>query len=415
MGIILKKTIKIPLYLLGDIIYFISKFIPRHKNIWIFGSWLGDKFADNSKYLFLYITKNHPEIRAIWFTNSKSVFNYLKRQKYEVIKMHSFKAFMLVLMSSCVISSTGLADVLSGMSRFVRVRAIELWHGTPLKKLEGPTNHSYKSILSKFINNLYEFWYKIFPFTKQCDMVIATSDLSKESMALALNVDRKKVLVTGYPRNDIFFNNSGANFNKFKLNLREKIDFKYIFIYLPTFRSQENKQEDYLFTKYGFSPIVFQHLLEDLNAIFIFKCHYYHKRLNLSLNNNGEISQRIYNLSDEDFPDIYPILKETNILITDYSSVYFDYLLLNRPIIFTPFDLKEFVSTEREFFYNYNDVTPGPKAKNWNEVLIYIKDSIKYPKKYELERKRVCNMFNTYHDADNSRRVFEAIVEELKI
>ncbi|WP_456324160.1 CDP-glycerol glycerophosphotransferase family protein [Desulfonauticus submarinus] len=65
------------------------------------------------------------------------------------------------------------------------------------------------------------------------------------------------------------------------------------------------------------------------------------------------------------------------------------------------------VQRDRKLYCNYNNVTPGPKAKNWNEVLEYLK-------KYESERKRICKLFNAYNDANNSERVYEAIKEIIK-
>jgi CDP-glycerol glycerophosphotransferase (TagB/SpsB family) len=117
--------------------------------------------------------------------------------------------------------------------------------------------------------------------------------------------------------------------------------------------------------------------------------------------------ERIFSPSDEDLPDIYPLLRESAVLITDYSSVYFDYLLLDRPIIFAPFDLQLYTTAERELFYDYDQVTPGPKAKDWPDVLRLLREAMQNDS-WSDERRKVCTRFNKFKDSNNSERVFQA-------
>jgi CDP-glycerol glycerophosphotransferase (TagB/SpsB family) len=112
-------------------------------------------------------------------------------------------------------------------------------------------------------------------------------------------------------------------------------------------------------------------------------------------------------------PDIYPLLKRVNILITDYSSVYFDFLLLDRPIIFAPFDLREFVSLDgQELFYDYDEVTPGPKATDWKGVLEFVERNLQCDD-YKTQRKEICLRFNEFRDCKNSERVYNIIKNSL--
>ncbi|CDG65347.1 MAG: hypothetical protein PWQ15_982 [Methanobacterium sp.] len=123
---------------------------------------------------------------------------------------------------------------------------------------------------------------------------------------------------------------------------------------------------------------------------------------------------RIYLLQDEDInQDVYKILPFTDYLITDYSSVYFDYMLLNKPIIFAPFDIDDYIKNDREFYYNYNDVTPGPKAYNWKEVLKYINKIVREPNRYKDQRKIINQKFNKYNDNKNCQRVVNEIIKEI--
>lgn len=408
----LRLLIKLFLYVLLEVVYLISGAVPKNKNIWIFGSWFGKKFADNSKYLFLYVKRNHPEIRSIWLTHNPRVFLNLRRKGYEVYKIHSMKGLLYSMRASCVIVSTGLSDV--NRYAIMRVKKIQLWHGTPLKKLERAKgsydNRNYKEG-NKFLF-LYDIVHKVFPFTNEhYDIVIATSEEARENMSLVFNMDKEKIVVTGYPRNDALLDASWLTSNKcdYLENIRSKVDFRCIVVYLPTHRGEGKKKED-LFEKYDFKIDILQQMLEKLNAIFIIKAHHYHNRLNLPYDKKK--LQRIYTPSDDELPDVYPLLKETDILITDYSSVYFDYLLLDKPIIFAPFDINKFLKEERELFYDYTEVTPGPKAKNWQEVFRLVEEVLQNDY-WKEERKIICGRFNKFKDNRNSERVFK-VIRDLK-
>ena len=100
-------------------------------------------------------------------------------------------------------------------------------------------------------------------------------------------------------------------------------------------------------------------------------------------------------------------------LVTDYSSVYFDFLLLDRPILFAPFDLDEY-RTRRNFYYEYDDVTPGPKARTWTEVMNQLDLVLEGVDAHKDDRKRVRDKFNKHQDAGSSARVAEKIQASLR-
>ena len=102
-------------------------------------------------------------------------------------------------------------------------------------------------------------------------------------------------------------------------------------------------------------------------------------------------------------------LLETDILITDYSSSYFDYLLLNRPIIFAPFDLDSYLNQERGFYFDYDSHTPGEKALNWDELLSCIENSVNNPDNYKKQRQKLCKEFFEYMDGKDLGRIFSEL------
>jgi CDP-glycerol glycerophosphotransferase (TagB/SpsB family) len=151
--------------------------------------------------------------------------------------------------------------------------------------------------------------------------------------------------------------------------------------------------------------------LADMHVLLLVKVHFFHLQeldsLKDRLNSVLFVEERDIN------QDIYTILPETDFLVTDYPSVYFDYLLLNKPIIFAPFDIEQYVENDRALYYNYDDVTPGPKARNWREVMECIEDILTKSDAFEDERRRVSRMFNAYDDGCSSKRVYDAIVTTL--
>lgn len=355
--------------------------IPRKKDLWIFGSSHGKRFADNSKYLFLYVNKNCPDIKPVWLTKNQKVIDELNKNKYQVYNMFSLKGFWYSMRAGYVITSHGMRDINNILIGGAKI--IQLGHATPFKDF---SVHNLSATLRKITGISSHY-------------AIATSEKIRKEAALLIGVPEKYTAITGTPRNDGLFDNSNLSSNNYIEDLKKRIKFKHIITYFPTWR----KDGSNLFEKYKFKAEEIEKKLEKLDAILIIKAHPMNV-INISKFKNS----RIYNFSDEEIPDIFPLLRETNVLITDYSSVFLDFLLLNKPIIFAPFDIKKFNKKGDAFYYNYNDITPGPKAKDWIEVFDFIEKELREDH-YQKERKNVCKIFHKFQDNKNSERVFNFI------
>ena len=382
--------------------------LPKNKNIWLFGSGSGRDFSDNSKYLYLYVKTSHPEIRPIWLSQNHLVVKELIEKGYEAYSTYSLRGFIYSLKAECVFMSSGILDI-NPITRWRAIK-IQLWHGIPLKKIGNDTDlkskQSYKDT-NVLIRQANYFARQITSYEERCfDYIVACSQEQRDKLSSAFKIDLNKVMITGYPRNDALFNcesHMGKSIDYLN-DIRKKIAFKRLIVYLPTFRDSKIGNEG-LFEKYGFSFQEIEKALKKLDAILIMKAH----RLdNDILQTNNIRSSRIYNPSHSELSDIYPVLKEANILITDYSSVYFDFLLLNRPIIFTPFDLNEYVKNDRELYYEYDEVTPGPKANNWAEVLLALQQEIDKDN-WKAQRNLILKRFHKYKDGMSSERVFNSV------
>ncbi len=108
--------------------------------------------------------------------------------------------------------------------------------------------------------------------------------------------------------------------------------------------------------------------------------------------------------------DVYDFLPNSDLLITDYSSIYFDYLLMNKEIIFYPFDYENYNRTDREFYFNYNAFTPGKKVYNFGDLLKILNNL--YTLNYTKERKILKDDLWKYQDGNASKRIFDHFDKE---
>ena len=381
-------------------VYLLSKIIPKNKKLYIFGSSQGLQFADNSKYLFLYVSNNIKTVKPVFITRKKEIAANLNGNSLAAIYLFSLKGFWTVLRAGTAFisySDMDISPILTGGTKI-----IQLWHGTPLKKIGYDTNHNTDDFKGRLKQSLKTFVYSLFPYlitSKGFDKIIVTSDFVRSSYRSAFGRNDDDIIVVGNPRNDGLLDNKILDKSVFpeinSLNqLREKS--KTIIAWLPTYRLPAPVNIVNLMENYGFDIREFNKLLEKNSASLIIKPHVVDKEI---LQDQIKGSDRIIAYEES---DPYPLLKYSDILITDYSSVYFDFLLLNRPIIFAPFDFEDYIQTNGSFYYDYDEVTPGPKCSNWNEVaqeLNKIIASLEDPKTdlYAEERRKLNDQFNYNH------------------
>jgi CDP-glycerol glycerophosphotransferase (TagB/SpsB family) len=107
--------------------------------------------------------------------------------------------------------------------------------------------------------------------------------------------------------------------------------------------------------------------------------------------------------------DMYPLLKSFDALVTDYSSIYFDYLLLNRPTIFFAYDLENYLSVDRDMYFDYDEMTPGPIIKTQSELEQEIISIAKSKDEYASERQKIRNRVYDYRGGEASEHIFREL------
>lgn len=381
--------------------YVISLLIPKNKNIWVFGSWMGQRYSDNSRYVYEYVLSNEKTKRAIWLTRDKQIKELLESEGKEVYLINSLKGFWFTCRSSIVFICSGLWDVNRiGASRALKV---QLWHGTPLKKIGLDDNITLQKE-NRLLKILRKVWRKLF---QSWDLIISPSENIVPRLSSAFGVDKSKIKVTGYPRADKILDEN-PQIVSFLEERKKMTNFENVIAYIPTHRGQGDNNFNLL---RNMNVGKMEDCLKELNAVLIIKMHFYHKHEVININKENS---RIIFCEEKELPDVNFLLPFVDILITDYSSVYFDYLLLNRPIIFTPFDYEEYLEKDRELYDEYEKVTPGPLSYSWDEVIYHLYELNSGIDAYKVERKKINNYFNQYYDKDNCKRVVEEAEALLK-
>lgn len=368
-------------YLINIPVYYISGFVSKNNDIWIIGAWNGKRYSDNSKYFYEYVIKKS-KIRIIWLTKDALLKKNILSSGQEAYHPYSFLGYYYTLKAKIIVVNSSFKDV----NRFAIKNSISinLWHATNLKIIgcDIPNEYCYKCYPRGF--NYYSIKYNLFPFMKEnYDYTIAASQFSAKVMMSAFCLKKEQIIFSGLPRTDIIKN-----------------DIKhepYNIMYLPTFRD-DSKINCFLY----FNEKKMNNVFIKNNMIFTYNLHFADKN-KFDFNSN-----RILPLKKTE--DLYEKLRETDLLITDYSSVFFDFLLTKKPIIFFPFDLENYKKSDRGFYYDYMKVTPGPKCYNWDEVLDNILLFFSGVDNFKNERDYVSSIFNTYNDFDNCSSLFEKII-----
>lgn len=274
---------------------------------------------------------------------------------------------------------------------------IETWHGTPLKKIGLDQN-----IQSNPLFSLRKSHKMYMNDAKRYDYFVSPSAFCTRVFATAFGLDklhREDILIeTGYPRNDFLLNYTQEDAQRIKTDLKIPKDKKVI-LYAPTWRDNQHTLE------MGNTLDIEKHFFRFLDQIgeeyvVIVRLHY----LIASKVDLSAYQGRVFNFSSLD--DINQLYVISDILITDYSSVFFDYANLHRPVLFYMYDLEEYSTQVREFYIDLEEL-PGPILKTQEELLDAVSDIENIEKEYREKYQKFCDVYNYLDDGMASKRVAE--------
>ena len=285
-------------------------------------------------------------------------FQYIKKEDRNMVKRrHALKgklSFFIVKPYHLATSRFILLDNVFLPMAFMRfpkkVRVLQLWHGTgTIKRFGQDVNTGTLKELEKRANS-------------RITHLIVNSEETKKIYAQIFGIPEEKVFEYGCPRTDLFFNESKKidRIKKFYLQYPQ-LEGKKLVLYAPTFRDQEKEHPKLMLD----TDLLSKELSKDyavLLRLHPFVIEAYKKENNRKLTHENVISMSSYS-------DLNTLLLVSDYLITDYSSIVFEYCLMEKPMLFFAYDLEHFSDYGRGFYKPYEEYAPGPIVTNTKEIL----------------------------------------------
>ncbi|WP_294379228.1 CDP-glycerol glycerophosphotransferase family protein, partial [uncultured Clostridium sp.] len=233
-------------------------------------------------------------------------------------------------------------------------------------------------------------------------------------MGACYGISFKNFIITGVPRNDLLLKSSGRENLKEILNIDSK---NKIIFYMPTYRKSSygeinGCEEGYIFSEKDINKL--DEYLQKNNITMFAKMHpfeeqnfeKYFKEKNFK--NIILFKEEFLNLNNI---DLYEILNSCDYLLTDYSSVYFDYLLLDKPMLFFNKDIEEYEKSTGFLLEPYDYWTPGPKCKTIKSIINQLEEINSGRDEYKKKRNELKNIFHKYKDSKSCERIKEMILK----
>ncbi|MFC6837277.1 CDP-glycerol glycerophosphotransferase family protein [Halomarina ordinaria] len=375
-------------------LYALSFLVPRDERLWAFGCSGGTRFAENSKYLFLHLANGDSDVRPVWMTRRDDLLADLRAAGYEAYHRDSLRGRLTTLRAGHVFFTHSLNDV--GMEAALGSEPVNLWHGVPLKRISlDDSYYRHRMGLANLIRTL--LIYRTYRY------VVVTSAALRSRFATAFNVDEERILPLGYPRNDALFGPVEGETIGFDADALADVEAlaadRDVVLYAPTWRESGRGVVEHL------DLARLDEWAREHDATVLLKLH-----PNAAVE-VGEEYEHVVHLPAE--LDVHPAMRHADVLVTDYSSLYFDFLLLDRPLVFFPFDLERYLAEDRELYFDYDDTTPGPKATDTESLCAELTEALE-DDGYAEERARVRERFFDHVDGESSRRVSERLLADVE-
>jgi len=364
----------------------------------VFEAFRSTKYVDSPKAIYEYLL-NAPQYKDytfIWVFEHPEKYGYLKNERTKLVRHESHAHYMAFARAKYWVINGWIP------LRFAKKPGqvvLQCWHGTPLKRLRHDiissvdTEHKANALRDNDLD------------AERFDYFISPSRFATKAFTSAFNLKKLGkqdiVIETGYPRNDYLINYKKSDVARIK----EQLDVpknKKLLLYAPTWRDDQNAQGG----GYNYKlPIDFDYLKEKLGDeyVVLFRAH----SLVANSFDFGAHKGFIYDVSTvDDINDLYII---SDVLMTDYSSVFFDYANLKRPMIFYMYDLEHYANDLRGFYFDINEL-PGAIVKAEKEIVAILQDTPSYQKKYAKKYQAFSRKFNYLDDGKATKRVVDILL-----
>ena len=396
---------------------------PKDASSWVFATHFikTSSFIENPRAVFE-LVKAVPEIRKIiFYRGDKIEFTIDDAVNYEIVRLGSFRGFWLLVRSKVIFLSNSVAmdfslREASGGFHILKLAlqkhiVVNLWHGIPLKRMFYVANAEVREHTGRVSYRQRE--------RKYYSGLVASSDVDSYVMAATFfPLNYKQIWLTGLPRNDFLLQDLECMpkdlFEQILL-VRKLKNGKRLITYAPTYRqsTKTSKASYYQFSQDQINNL--KELLEKHNAIFGFRMHYFRNDDRLFNIENYVDNEYIFDLGHEALAEIAPAIRESDIVVSDYSSVFIEAIYANKPIIGFAYDLEQYKENLEGLLYDYEMVFPGPVVSDFDQLLNQIDNEFIHQNQvgshaYERAKK----FFFKYQDTDNSQRVVDRVNDLLE-
>lgn len=340
--------------LLGVPLYFLSMLSVRNKNIMVFGEWHGESYCDNSKYLFEYASNIDDDNKVFWITKNREVLEKVRGEGFLCEYAYSIKGVFICLRARYAFVTHNSADI--NQNFLGGCTLINLTHGTPLKRMGKDAKYKRLGAFTFLYDNYIS---KIIPQNKKTDYVFCANENAKKRFESSYRYS-VEVLAFGYPRwaglvsNDAVLKKTVSSYDK-------------VISYLPTLRFNNHVQLD-PFSFGGFDE--FLKYIEEKNYLLIIRPHPVMKIKEDILSNNVILIEK------NEVADVNEVLKVTDLLISDYSSVIYDFEITKKPVALLAPDANIYINEDVGVYGDYYSDFKFPILDTWSDLIKYIPGSL---------------------------------------
>lgn len=365
--------------------------IPKKKDLILFGAWFGQKYIDNTKYVYEYMLEKEDMYDVRWYTRNKHIYNKLRCEGKPTVLANTLKGRWTLLRASLLVSTVQTADFEGPF--ITNCKYLDLGHGHPIKDCGDIVQEKIKKIGFR-LSQLYVDYY-----------TAVSGPIAERVVCKEHNTRPNHIFRANFARNDFFYDKSlhkGATL---------PVPFPYkgkTIVYMPTHRKQGD-------TKMPMEALLnlkqLNQLCKDTDSVFIVKKHFYHRNEKEDFSNY----ERIFDFTSKDLdPQLF--LLKADILITDYSACYVDYLLLDRPIVFYQYDYNQFQEEERSLIIPFEKIHIGAKPHTPDELYEEIRELLKKGDNNQKERSAFMDNYfynpTPYHGREDIRKIIKKMMKE---
>jgi CDP-glycerol glycerophosphotransferase (TagB/SpsB family) len=403
------KIFALPLYAFGALA---SVFVRRNHNLWVFGSAAG--LAEGSLALYEFARTADEQRELVWLASTNRELSAARASGMSAALKSSARGLRLTLRAGVIAITHGFGDVNRFGTRGAYV--VQLWHGIPLKYIALDSPATFRMRIgknSRILRGMLRRAYR--RTTANIDLLPASSELTAERLRKAFALPTRRVVVTGDPRDDVLFRGTDeARTAKARstivelLALTDRRRAQFV-LYAPTWRDGEIDPGIPTESQWN----LLADWLEESASVLLIRPHPHGVG---DYARGAALSDRIRLFDSSIHSDITSVLPGFDMLITDYSSIAFDFALTGRPIAFLAPDLENYVAT-RGIYEPYAEFSGGTETHAWEQLAELLRRAGTDPGFASRLREHSVNLADRHHlfrDGRNTDRVYAEITSGLK-